>query len=98
MNDLENYIRKQKKADPAFANFDEEYEDFKIGLLLKEIRRRAGVSQAELARMINTKKTAISRLENHAVDIKMSTVMKIVKALNVPFEIRVGDSPFFLVA
>jgi DNA-binding XRE family transcriptional regulator len=32
-----------------------------------------GLTQEQLAEMINTEKTAISRIENHAQDIKIST-------------------------
>jgi hypothetical protein len=31
--------------------------------------------------MLQTKKTAISRIENHAQDIKLSTIQKVAKAL-----------------
>ena len=44
-------------------------------------RQEAGLTQEELAKLINTKKASISRIENHAEDIKLSTLKKIASAL-----------------
>ena len=39
MDDLDKYIEKRKKQSPKFAeNFDKGYEQFKIGVLLKQAR------------------------------------------------------------
>ncbi len=92
MNDLEKYINKQKKNDPEFAeNYEQGYKKFKIGVILKEMRKKAGLTQTQLAEMINTKKTAISRMENHADDIKLSTLIKIANVLKIDFELKFGD-------
>jgi HTH-type transcriptional regulator / antitoxin HipB len=82
MSDLKNYIAKRKKTDREFAEgFDEGYEQFKIGVLLRHARESAGLTQEELATRLKTKKTAISRIENHAEDIKLSTLDRVAKAL-----------------
>jgi HTH-type transcriptional regulator / antitoxin HipB len=82
MSDLKNYIAKRKGYDPEFAqDFDEGYEGFKLGYLVKQVRQEAGLTQAELARLINTYKGNISRIENHGTDIKISTLQKIADAL-----------------
>jgi HTH-type transcriptional regulator/antitoxin HipB len=89
MSDLEEYIEKRKKKEPGFAQgFEEGYSEFRIGVLLKQAREKAGITQEQLAKMINTKKTAISRIENHAEDIKLSTIQKVAKALGKNLEIR----------
>jgi HTH-type transcriptional regulator / antitoxin HipB len=83
MDDLEKYINKRKKNDNEFAeNFDEGYENFKIGYLLREMREKAGISQEEIAKKLKTKKSAISRIENHAEDIRYSTLKNYAHALN----------------
>jgi len=42
MDDLDKYIAQRKKADPEFAaNFDEGFEEFKIGVMLKEARKKS---------------------------------------------------------
>lgn len=75
MSDLKKYIEKRKKSDPEFAeNFDDGYEEFKIGEILKQARLEKGLTQEEVAVLMQTKKSAISRIENHAQDIRLSTL------------------------
>lgn len=82
MSDVERYIKKRKAIDPEFAEgFESGYRDFEIGVLLRQAREDAGLTQEQLAEKIHTKKTAISRLENHAEDIKLSTLQKVARAL-----------------
>jgi HTH-type transcriptional regulator / antitoxin HipB len=40
-----------------------------------------GATQADVAEKLNTTKSVISRMENHAEDIKLSTLAKFAKAL-----------------
>ncbi len=88
MSDVEKYIAERKKADPEFAKeFEEGYREFEIGVLLRQAREEAGMTQEQLATLIQTKKTAISRLENHAEDIKLSTLNKVATALGKRLEV-----------
>jgi len=90
MSDLKTFVEEEKKRDPAFAEgFDEGYENFKIGVLLRQARESAGITQDEVAIKLRTKKSAISRIENHSEDIRLSTIRKYAKALGkkVNFEI-----------
>ena len=88
MSDLDRYIKKRRRTDPDFAKgFDEGYLDFKIGVILRQAREEAGLTQEELANRVGTRKTAISRMENHAEDIKLSTIQKVAKALGKSLEI-----------
>lgn len=91
MSDLRLYIETRKKTDSDFSeNYDQGYQDFKLGIILRQAREQAGITQEELARRINTKKTAISRIENHAEDIKLSTLEKFVHALGKQLTISVS--------
>ena len=91
MSDLKKYIAKRKATDPEFAeNYERGYEEFKIGVMLKMAREEAGFTQEELATMLNTKKSAISRIENHARDIKLSTLEKFVQALGKKLRLEVA--------
>ena len=91
MSDLQKYIRTRKARDPKFAKgFDSGYEQFKIGVLLKQARLDAGVTQEEIASRLHTKKTAISRIENHAADIKLSTIEKFVEAVGKRLTLRIA--------
>ncbi|HAW80620.1 MAG TPA: transcriptional regulator, partial [Balneola sp.] len=56
---------------PEFAeNFEEGYLNFKIGVILRQARENMGATQADVAEKLNTTKSVISRMENHAEDIK----------------------------
>lgn len=91
MSDLRLYIEERKRKDSEFAeNYDEGFREFKLGVLLKQAREEAGLTQEELARRINTKKTAISRIENHAEDMKLSTLDKFAQALGKTLKITVA--------
>jgi ribosome-binding protein aMBF1 (putative translation factor) len=91
MSDLQKYIKKRKVHDPDFAlDYDYGYEQFKIGVILKKAREEAGLTQEELAKKLNTKKSAISRIENHAEDIKLSTLGKFVKAVGKELRLEVA--------
>lgn len=82
MNDLEKYIEKRKNLSPEFAgDFETGYNEFKIGVLLKKARIEAGLTQDEIARKLKTRKSAISRIENHAEDIKLSTLKRFAQAV-----------------
>ncbi|MCD6089987.1 MAG: helix-turn-helix transcriptional regulator [Bacteroidales bacterium] len=59
--------------------FEEEFETFKIGVLIQEARKRQHLTQAELAEKVGTTKNYISRIENNASDIRLSTLMRIIK-------------------
>ena len=91
MSDLRLYIANRKNRDTEFAeDYDKGYQEFKLGAMLRQAREEAGLTQEELARRINTKKTAISRIENHAEDIKLSTLEKFVDALGKHLTISVA--------
>ena len=68
--------------DPAFAEgYDEGFQRFKLGVVLKMARKEAGMTQEEVAKKVGTKKSAISRLENKADDMNVSTLLKFLKAV-----------------
>lgn len=90
MSDLHKYIEGRKKRDKEFKeNYEEGYRNFKIGAVLKQARLQKGMTQEELASILNTKKTAISRIENHAEDIRLSTLEKIATALGKEIKILI---------
>ena len=90
MDDLEKYIANRKKNSIKFAkNFESGFENFKIGEMLRQAREEKGMTQEQLAENIHTTKSAISRMENHAEDIKLSTLNKIAKALGKSVNINI---------
>ncbi|MGH7496546.1 MAG: helix-turn-helix domain-containing protein [bacterium] len=82
MDDLEKYISKRKKKSQVLAkHFEIGYENFRIGFILRQAREELGITQEEVAKKLRTKKSAISRIENHAEDIRLSTLNRYAKAL-----------------
>jgi len=91
MDDLEQYIDKRKKRSRAFAaGFESGYEQFKIGLVLRTALEEAGLTQDDIARRLRTKKSAISRIENHAEDIRLSTLENFVEALGKRLSLKIA--------
>ena len=90
MSDVSDYIEGRKKRDPEFAvGYDSGYEEFKIGLLIKELRISENMTQEELARRMNTKKSVISRMENHSEDIRLSTLGKVAEVFGKKLQIAI---------
>jgi DNA-binding XRE family transcriptional regulator len=59
--------------------WEQEFESFRLGILLEEARIKLGMTQGELAEKCGTNKSYISRIENNASDIRLSTLMKIIQ-------------------
>ena len=56
--------------------------------MLKEARVQIGMTQEELAIKLHTKKSAISRIENHAQDIKLSTLQNFAHILGKELKVQ----------
>ena len=92
-DDLEKFIERRKRTDREFAkDFEAGYQEFKIGVLLRQAREQAGVTQELLARRTKTKKSAISRLENHAEDVRLSTLERVARALGKTLRIELVEA------
>ena len=92
-DDLDKYISRRKRADKKFAvSFDSGYEEFKVGVLLRQAREHAGITQEALAQRTKTRKSAISRLENHAEDVRLSTVKRVAQALGKKLVIQLVEA------
>ena len=59
--------------------YEQEFEAFKLGVLIQEMREQQNLTQEQLAQKCGTTKSYISRIENNASDIRLSTVMRIVR-------------------
>ena len=91
MNDLKRYVEKRKARDPEFAkDYETGYLEFKIGVLLRQAREEAGLTQEEVAEKLNTKKSAISKMENYAENVRLSTLRKYAKVLGKTLYLSVG--------
>ena len=68
-----------KSGTETREKYEEEYESFKLGVILQEMRKEQGMTQEQLAIKCGTTKTYISRVENNATDIRLSTLMRIIR-------------------
>ena len=59
--------------------WEQEFEAFRLGVLLEEARIKLGMTQEELAKKCGTNKSYISRIENNESDIRLSTLMRIIQ-------------------
>jgi len=68
-----------KRGAPERERFEEGFEAFKLGAMIQELRKENGLTQEQLAEKCGTTKNYISRIENNASDIRLSTLMRIVR-------------------
>lgn len=59
--------------------YDVESLAFRLGVMLKEARKKANLTQEELAMRTGTKKSYISRIERGLSDIQISTYHKLIE-------------------
>lgn len=60
------------------SQFEQGYDSFKLGELIKNTRKEKGLSQEELAARAGTNKAYISRIERNLKDIQFSTLQRII--------------------
>ena len=66
-----------KRGTDDRERFEAEFEVFRLCAILQELRKIKGLTQTQLAEKCGTTKTYISRIENDASDIRLSTLMRI---------------------
>lgn len=59
--------------------FETEYEDFNLGVLIRQARQEKGLTQEEVAVLAGTNKSYISKIEKDLKDIRFSTLQRIIK-------------------
>lgn len=62
------------------------------GILIREARLRAGLSQQELARRLDTSQSLVARWERGQVDPRFSTVVRAIRACG--FDLAVGVATY----
>ena len=59
--------------------FEHEAKAFCVGELIKEARRKANLTQQQVAEKVGCDKPYISKVENNVFDIQMGTFLKIIE-------------------
>lgn len=81
MSDVDRAIRTRARKSPGFQTLvEKELAELRVGLIIKELRQKSGMTQEELARRLNTTKSAVSRLENSTGGARLETLEKIAQA------------------
>ncbi len=70
-----------KIGTPERDKYEDEAQTFILAECLKDERKKAGLTQEQLAERIGTKKSYISKLENGHGDIQLSTLFRIFNGL-----------------
>lgn len=81
ITDFEDILRERygEKGTPSRDKFDADSLAFRLGVMLKEARNEANMTQDELAQKTGTKKSYISRIERGQSDIQISTYHKLIE-------------------
>jgi HTH-type transcriptional regulator / antitoxin HipB len=72
-------IQYGKKGTAKRNKYEQGYEAFKLGVLIQVMREKKHLTQEQLATKCGTTKSYISRIENNAGDIRISTLMRIIR-------------------
>ena len=90
LTSFEDHLTKHRgaKGTKSRTKFDAESLAFRLGVMLKEARINAQLTQEQLAEKTGTKKSYISRIETGKSDIQLSTFYKLIeiglgKSLNI---------------
>lgn len=68
-----------KKGTQNRNEYEMKSKAFRLGVMIREARKEAHLTQEQLAERANTKKSYISRIERDASDIRLSTLMRIIE-------------------
>jgi len=80
LTSFEEHLDKQygKRGTKKREEYEQGFEAFKLGVLIQEMREKNNLTQEQLAERCGTTKSYISRIENNASDIRLSTLMRII--------------------
>ena len=82
MSDLQKYVKDRMVKDAEFAaGYEEGYANFKLGLLLRQAREAAGLTQEDIALLLGTQKSTVSQIENHAEEVRLVLLRRYAEAL-----------------
>jgi len=81
LTSFEGHLDEQygKRGTKKREDYEQGFEAFKLGVLIQEMREKQHLTQEQLALKCGTTKSYISRIENNASDIRLSTLIRIVK-------------------
>jgi HTH-type transcriptional regulator/antitoxin HipB len=68
-----------KKGTKGRSDFEHKAEAYMVAELIKESRKKANLTQEQLAEKLNVKRSYISKIERASSDVRISTLRKIIE-------------------
>ena len=90
-DDLDRLTEKLLKQDPSFREaMNKADQAWDIALQLFDIRKKMGLTQTELAKLVGTKQSNIARIENaDYTRYTLTTLEKVTRALKAKLQVRI---------
>lgn len=90
-DDLDRTIEKILKEDPSFQKeLDKADRAWDIAFQIYDLRKKAGLTQKQLAELVGTKQSNIARIEDaDYTGYTQTTLDKVARALNAKVEVRI---------
>lgn len=84
-----------KKGTSKRDDFDNELRLDLLGQTIKQARKERNLTQEELGELVGVKKAQISKIENSTTDARLTTILKVFKALQmkVNFNVEYDKQP-----
>lgn len=94
-DDLDRTIEKILKKDPSFKEkLEKAGQAWDIAIQIYDLRKKAGLTQKQLAELIGTKQSNIARIESaDYTGYTFQTLEKVTKVLKAKLEIRIIPHP-----
>ncbi len=87
--DFQEYLTQQLKNPEIKKHYDKFGKQLEIAYQILKLRRQKRMSQAELAKKINTKQSNIARMEMGQQNFTIDTLQKIAKAFKRELKIKI---------
>ncbi len=90
-DDLDRLTEKLLKQDPSFQEkLDKAGQAWDIAFQIYDLRKQAGLTQTQLAKLVGTRQSNIARIESaDYTGYTLKTLEKVTKALKARLEIRI---------
>ncbi|MBI2334489.1 XRE family transcriptional regulator [Candidatus Daviesbacteria bacterium] len=90
-DDFDRYLEKALKADPFLAEELEKADRaWDIAFQIYDLRKKAGLTQTDLAKLVGTRQSNIARIEDaDYTGYTLKTLEKVTKALKAKLEIKI---------
>lgn len=81
-----------KRGEVAREEYEAQVEDFLVGLAIRQAREAQNLTQEELGQRIGVQRARISSIEK-GTNLRLSTLRRIFKALNLEVKLDISNMP-----